>query len=410
MLHLLRFDAIGETMLRVLTLSTLFPNAAEPTLGVFVERQTLGLAALDDVEVEVVSPIGLPPWPLSHHRHYAKRARLARREDWKGLAVHRPRYRVLPRIGERLTARSMARALLPVLRRIRLRFEFDVIDAEFFWPDGPAAMLLSRALGVPFSVKARGADIQYWGFRSGTGRQIVAAGRAAGGLLAVSAALKGVMVERGMPADRIKVHYTGVDLDAFRPIDRAKAKAALHVQGPLIVSAGALIPRKGYSLSIAGVAEVEGATLLIVGDGPQRQCLEQTVAKHGLDDRVRFLGNRPHAELSGLLAAADVMLLPSSSEGLANVWVEALACGTPIVISDVGGAREVLDRPEAGRIVPFHAGAIAAAVRELLADPPAQTAVRAAAERFTWEKNAGELRDHLAEVTRRGRSLPSTTA
>ena len=149
------------------------------------------------------------------------------------------------------------------------------------------------------------------------------------------------------------------------------------------------------------MAKVEGATLLIVGEGPQRSCLEQTAAKHGLGDRVRFLGRRPHEELPDLLAAADVMLLPSSSEGLANVWVEALACGTPIVISDVGGAREVLDRPEAGRIVHFHAGEIASAVKELIANPPDPIKVRAAAERFSWSRNALELRDHLLEIAAR---------
>src|SRR3712207_3886542 len=110
------------SMLRVLTLSTLFPNSAEPTLGVFVERQTLGLAAMEGVEVEVVSPVGLPPWPLSMHSHYRPRTRLPLSEEWKGLAVHRPRFRVLPRIGERNTARSMAAALLPFLRSLRRRF------------------------------------------------------------------------------------------------------------------------------------------------------------------------------------------------------------------------------------------------------------------------------------------------
>lgn len=391
-------------MLRVLTLSTLFPNAVQPTLGVFVERQTLGLAALEDVEVEVVAPIGLPLWPLSRHPHYAARAKLPKKEEWKGLIVHRPRYRVVPRIGDRRTARSMARALLPLLRRIRERFPFDVIDAEFFWPDGPAAMHLARSLGVPFSVKARGSDIQYWGFRSGTGRQIAAAGRAADGLLSVSAALKRVMVSRGMPADRIRVHYTGVDFDRFKPVDRAAAKAKLGVDGPLLVSAGALIPRKGFTLTIEATAEVAGATLLIVGDGPQRKCLERSAARLKLGNRVRFLGGRPHDELPGLLAAADAMVLPSTSEGLANVWVEALACGTPIVIGDIGGARELLDRPEAGRIVHFHAGAIAAAVRDLLADPPDPAAVRATVERFTWEANAEALRNHLSGISRRDRS------
>ena len=385
-------------MLRVLTLSTLFPSAAQPTLGVFVERQTLGLAALPDVAVEVVSPIGLPPWPLRLHPHYRPRAKLAAQETWKGLPVHRPRFRVVPRLGERQTARAMADALLPMLRDLRGRFPFDVIDAEFFWPDGPAAMHLSRALGVPFSIKARGADVQYWGSRPGIGDQIREAGRSAGGLLAVSAALKGVMAKLGMPEERITVHYTGVELDRFRPVDRTAAKARLGVDGPLIVSAGALIPRKGQAVTIAALEHLPQATLILVGDGPDRTVLGRQVAAAGLTERVRFLGSRPHGDLPDLLAAADLMILPSSSEGLANVWVEALACGTPIIITDVGGARELLRDDSAGRIVAREPEAIAAAAVELLADPPAPDLVRRAAEPFTWDRNAAALHRHLAAV------------
>jgi glycosyltransferase involved in cell wall biosynthesis len=387
-------------MLHVLTLSTLFPNAAQPVLGVFVERQTLGLAALPGVEVRVVAPIGLPPAPLHLHPHYRSRAALPLVEHRKGLLIHRPRYRVLPRVGEAGTARSMARALLPLLRDIRGRFPFDVIDAEFFWPDGPAAMLLSRALGVPFSIKARGADIQYWGGRPRIGPQLLEASRAAGGLLSVSAALRRSMIGLGMPGERIAVHYTGVDLARFVPIDRAAAKAALGVSGPLLVTAGALIARKNQRLTLAALERLPEATLLIIGDGPDRSELERIAQATGVASRVRFLRSRPHAELPALLGAADVMILPSLSEGLANVWVESLACGTPIVISDVGGARELVTSHAAGRITDFGAGQIADAVRAILADPPAPAAARSAAESFTWERNARQLRDHLERVTR----------
>jgi glycosyltransferase involved in cell wall biosynthesis len=385
-------------MLRVLTLATLFPNGAQPTFGVFVERQTLGLAALDGVEVQVVSAVGLPPWPLSLHPHYRPRAGLPLREEWKGLVVYRPRHTVIPRLGEARTARAMAKALLPLLRQVREDFPFDVIDAEFFWPDGVAAMHLSRALGVPFSVKARGADMNYWPNRPLVGPQLAAAGAKAGGMLAVSAALREVMVERGLPRERIAVHYTGIDLDRFAPVDRTAAKARLGVAGPLLVTAGALIPRKGQLLALEAVAQIPEATLLVVGQGPERARLEVRARSPDLAGRVRFLGNRPHEELPGLLAAADVMVLPSQSEGLANVWVESLACGTPIVIADVGGAREVLDRPEAGRFAALDARSIAEAIRSILADPPAQETVRAAATRFSWDTNARTLRDHLQAV------------
>jgi len=388
-------------MLRVLTLTTLFPDATRPTFGVFVERQTRGLAARDGVEVEVVAPLAMPPWPLRRLAQYRGRIRLPLHEMRNGLSVHRPRFLHFPGPGARFAPMLMARALLPMLRRLRETFPFDLIDAEFFWPDGPAAVALGKALGVPVSIKARGSDIHHWGTNGPTAAQVRDAGRAADGMLAVSAALKRDMVALGMPEERILVHYTGVDLDRFRPFDRTAAKVALGISGPLLITVGYLIERKGQQLVINALRQIPDATLLLVGEGPARGAIEAQIATAGLQDRVRLAGARPHEDLPALFAAADVMVLPSSSEGLANVWVEALACGTPIVIADVGGAREVIDRPEAGLIADRTPDAIAEAVRRLLASPPDRQATRATAERFTWETNGAALERHLSALVER---------
>jgi glycosyltransferase involved in cell wall biosynthesis len=377
--------------MRVLTLSTLYPDSARPGFGVFVERQTLGLAARPDVEVQVVAPVGLPVRPLDLHAHYRGRRALPLRESRHGLEIHRPRFRVWPGFGQAGAARSLARAVRPLLKTL----SFDVIDAEFFWPDGVAAMHLARALGVPFSVKARGSDVHYWGGRTEIRAQMAEAAAAAGGLLAVSDALKRDMIGLGMPGDKIRVHYTGIDLERFRPLPRHAAKAALGVTGPLMVTPGNLIPLKGQNLVVEALCAIPDATLLIAGDGPERPGLEAQVEALGLKRRARLLGSVPPGEMPALLAAADLMILPSEREGLANVWIEAMACGTPILITDVGGAREVVDRPEAGRLVPREAKAISAAAREMLATPPDPEAVRKAAERFNWDRNAAELDVHL---------------
>jgi glycosyltransferase involved in cell wall biosynthesis len=381
-------------MLRVLTLATLFPDSRRAGFGRFVLRQTQALAAREGVSVEVVSPVGLPPWPLRLHPHYGSRAHLPAHEAFEGLTVHRPRFRVLPLLGEAGAAKALARAVLPLARSLQP----DVIDAEFFWPDGVAAMHLAAALGVPFSVKARGSDIAYWGGQPKVRAQMLEAADAAGGLLAVSAALKGEMVALGMAAEKIAIHYTGIDLDRFRPGDKAAAKARLGVDGPLLVSVGALVPVKGQALAIAALAGLPDATLILAGGGPERARLEAEARRLGVAGRVRFAGAIPHGGLPALLEAADAMVLPSEREGLANAWVEALACGVPVVIPDVGGAREVVDRVEAGRIVAREPRTIAAAVREILAAPPAPDAVRAAAERFSWTANGAALHAHLAAL------------
>ncbi|MBO1079023.1 glycosyltransferase [Roseomonas haemaphysalidis] len=387
-------------MLRVVTLSTLFPNPVQPNFGVFVENQTLRLAACDDVELRVVNPIPMPLPPLDRLPHYAKLRTLPLQDVWKGVPVARPRMRVIPRLSAPLNPALLVRAARPVLRRWREEgFRFDVIDAQFFFPDGPAARVLAAEFGVPFSVKARGADIHYWGNRAGCRGQVRRAAAEAHGMLAVAASLRRDMIGMGMDGERIAVHYTGVDLERFRPQDRVAAKARLGIAGPLVISLGALIPRKGHDIVIEAVADIPGATLLVAGDGPDRAKLQALAESRGVADRVRLLGSVPHAELPAMLAAADVMALASASEGLANAWIEAMACGTPVVTPEVDGAAEAVDRPAAGRLLRQRTpAAFAAAIREILADPPAQAAVRESAERFNWRHNTEQLHRHLHKL------------
>lgn len=386
-------------MLRVLTLSTLYPDASRPSFGPFVELQTCGLAAHPEVDLRVMVPWGKPPVIGGMIERYRALDRLKSPEHRGGASIYRLPFVHLPLLGSRFDAWSLARSQRRVLKALHEAFPFDVIDAEFFWPDGPAAIALGRELGVPVSIKARGADIHYWGRNRTTAPQVIAAGRAADGLLAVSAALKDDMVALGMPADRITVHYTGIDRSRFRVRDRATAKAALGVSGPLLVSVGALIERKGHAIVIETMTQLPHVKLVIIGQGPYRAALEKQAASHGV--RVRFLGSQPHDVIADWLAAADAMVLMSASEGLANVWIEALASGTPIVIPDVGGAREVLDRPEAGVFAKADPSSVATAITQVLKRNAARHAVAATVARFSWDANTAQLYDHLKAVAAR---------
>ena len=379
---------------RVLSIATLYPNAERPTFGTFVARQFEALAARGDWEVTVINPIGLPPVAAGR---YAALAKAATDAVEGGVTVLRPRFPLIPALSARWNPSLIARTVLPIARRLHAERPFALIDAQFFYPDGPAAAKVARALDLPLSIKARGADIHYWGAQGFARRRMLEAARHAAGLLAVSQALKGDMVALGMPGAAITVHYTGLDRAKFRVRDRAASRdgiAAMGVpsDGRLLVSVGALIPRKGQALVLRALALLpEAPRLALVGAGPDEAMLRVLAAELGLGERVHFLGPVRHDLLPLLLCAADAMVLPAASEGLANAWVEALACGTPIVISDAGGAHELVTSPLAGRIVARDPSAIAAGIAEIFAQPPSQQAVSATVERFSWQANAAAL-------------------
>ncbi|PKQ01204.1 MAG: glycoside hydrolase [Alphaproteobacteria bacterium HGW-Alphaproteobacteria-13] len=379
--------------LRILSIATLFPDAARPNFGLFVERSLRALAEQPDIDLTVVAPVGLPPWPLSLHARYRLLRALPRREAWNGLTVHRPRFALLPRYGARFNPAAIARAVLPITRAVRP----DVIDAQFFYPDGPAAMRVAATLGLPFSAKARGADISHFGHAPATAPQLLEAADAAAGLLAVSKAMRRDMAAIGIDAGKVRVHYTGIDGDRFHPGDRAAARAAFAMgDAPAILTVGALIPRKGQELVIAALPALPGVHYWLAGAGEEEGAYRALAARLGVAERVHWLGPVANADLPQLYRAADVVAMPSKSEGLANAWVEALACGTPIVISDAGGAAELVTSPAAGRIVPREPGAIAQAVRAILAAPPAPGDVaESLGGRFDWDRNGRELAEHL---------------
>jgi teichuronic acid biosynthesis glycosyltransferase TuaC len=382
---------------RLLSLATLYPAPQRPGFGRFVARQMEALSARGDWDVTVVNPIGLPPVRIGR---YAKLAAIPRIEHTAGVTVHHPRFMLIPALSGRINPALIAQAVMPLAARLHAEMPFDLVDAQFFYPDGPAAMRIARALGVPLAIKARGSDIHVWQGQPGALPQMRAAAQAAAAVLSVSAALGRDMAALGLGEDKLHVHYTGLDHARFAPIPRDMARAQVQAlpgleglgDASLVLSVGALVPVKGHDIAIAAMALLPpDVTLAIVGTGSLEESLRASAAQAGVAARVRFLGNVGHDLLPGLLSAASAMMLISQSEGLANAWIEALACGTPVVIPDVGGAREVVTCSAAGRIVARDPTEIAAALADLIANPPAQADVAACAAGFSWEANAAAL-------------------
>ena len=383
--------------LRVLSLSTLFPAPPRPGFGKFVEYQMRAVVERGDTDLVIVNPIGLPPWPLVQREHYRTLASCPPTSPLAAATVHHPRFRTLPLLGADRNPARIAGAVLPLVRRLHAKCPFDVVDSQFFFPDGPAAMLIAADLGVPFTIKACGSDIHYWSTRPIALAQMRQAADRASGMLAVSEALRHDMSALGFAGQQIAVHYTGLDHARFKPAPRTDMRRAmsgrfgLPIDGPLLLTPGALIAIKGQALAIEAIASLPDAHLALAGTGSDEAALRGLAERLGLSDRVHFLGQVSHDVLPALMAAADVVVLPSEREGLANVWIEALACGTPLVIPDIGGAREVVCTLASGRIAARDAAAIAAAIRELLDALPDQAAVAANAARFSWDTNAAEL-------------------
>ena len=388
-------------MKRVLSLATLYPNAHRPRFGTFVARQMEALAARGDWDVTVINPIGVPPVRMARYRPLAAAA-VSGTEG--GVAVHRPRFTLIPAVGGPFNPAMIVRAALPLAQRLHSAEPFDLVDAQFFYPDGPAAAQIAAELGLPLSIKARGADISLWGNKPYARRRMVAAAQQSAGMLAVSKALADDMSDIGLPRDKITIHYTGLDRELFHPLARDNARARLAhehgvpADGELLASVGALIARKGQQYVIRALGQLPGMRLALVGTGEDRAALHELAHATGVGDRVHFLGSLDHAALPVVLSAARAMVLPSASEGLANAWVEALACGTPLVITDAGGARELMLAPEAGQIVARQADAIATGIRAVLADDHPRERVTACVEQFSWTANAAALADYYEKL------------
>ncbi len=274
----------------------------------------------------------------------------------------------------------------PLLRRLLDESDgFDLIDAHYFYPDGVAAVMLGEYFGKPVVVTARGSDISICGnYRVPRSLMRRAAAKAAG-LVTVCEALKEAMVGLGVPGERIVALRNGVDLSVFQPVDREQVRKQLRLDQFTLLAVGQLVAHKGQSLVIEALALLPGVRLLLAGTGPDRAVLEQLARQLGVYDRVTFLGAVPHTQLRHFYGAADALVLASSREGWANVLLESMACGTPVIASKVWGTPEVVRTREAGLLFEQRsAGAIANAVQALRALAPDRAATRRYAEQFSW--------------------------
>lgn len=380
--------------MRILTFSTLYPHAVRPSHGIFVETRLRHLLASGKVESKVVAPV---PWfPSGNPRfgEYAAFARVPREERRNDIDVIHPRYVTVPKLGMSAAPFLLAAGACSAVKGIiRGGYDFDIIDAHYFYPDGVAAVLLGRYFAKPVVITARGTDVNLIPDYRLPRQMILWAARRAAGIITVARALRDRLVALGVPERCIEVLRNGVDLRFFRQADRDSSRRRLGFQRTTLLSVGNLVPLKGHDLAIRALMLLPEMDLVIVGDGPERKALDALVGELNLNGRVTFAGALSQEDLREYYNSADALILASSREGWPNVLLESMACGTPVIANRVGGTPEVVAGPEAGVLTTERTPeGLAQAVRGLFARAPDRGATRRYAERFDWSTTtAGQL-------------------
>jgi teichuronic acid biosynthesis glycosyltransferase TuaC len=386
----------GESKLRILTFTHLFPNAEQPVWGVFVYQRVAHLAQRPGNEVTVVAPVPyIPKWFPT--KSWDKYKGIPKEEIVGGLSVIHPRYPHVPRIAMPLHGFLLFLGCYRCVARIRREKRFECIDSHWIYPDGFAAVLLGKTLRVPVFCSARGTDINvYPTFRWIRPLIRWSLGRAAG-IIAVSQSLKQLIVGLGIPENKICVIGNGVDLTRFEPMDRreARSKLGLPIEAQIVVSVGSLNEHKSHDRLILAFKEIAPRwpelRLYILGEGQLRGALEKLASDNGLHGRIFLPGTQANEDLKWWYNAADLTCLSSTREGWPNVLLESLACGTPVVATKVGGVPEVIMSPEHGILVEPDAAALARGLESALTQKWNREAIVTYTRSRTWNEVAREV-------------------
>jgi len=396
---------------RIVVFTTLFPNPRQPRLGVFVRDRVVAVAA--HCPSRVVAPILTRL--VAQHLDRGPGVPVPRMERHAGFEVYHPRFTTLPGVGRVADALLLFLQTLPAVRRLHATFAFEAIDAHYAFPDGAAALLLGRHFGVPVCVTLRGGDIDLLPRFRMRRRVIQRTLRRADRVFAVSQHLARGAVALGLPPKRLRIIPNGIDPHTFSPMDRSTARAGLKIsmQQPLLLCVGNLLAEKGQHVLIDAldVLRRRGTVaphLTIVGSdqwGKRRytEQLKQRIRELGLASQVTFAGSQPQAALRQWYSAADLLVLPTFREGCPNVVREALACGTPVVASNVGGVPELIGSDAVGLLVaPGDVVGLAGAIEAALQREWDRAAIATVGGQRTWSTVGALVASELRALAEEG--------
>ena len=383
--------------MNVLTITSLFPNLFQPDFGNFIFQRMAAFSRIHGNKEIVIAPVPYCPKFITIER-YSKHRDLPAKEIRDGIDVFHPRYPLLPKVGMPLHGIFMFGGMKKMAQKLHSRHRFDLIDGHYIYPDGLAAVFIAKALKLPVVLSARGSDIHQFTQFSTIRPQIVHALRKSDHIISVCEGLKNEMASLGISPEKIDVVPNGIDASRFKVHDRLTVREELGVPGNigLILAVGGLVPVKSHDFIIRALPMVlekfPNVQLRIIGEGPERARLLSTAQQVGVLDWVELMGHVPNAQLQRWYNAADVFCLASSREGWANVLMESMACGTPVVATNVYGAPEIITTDKVGILVERSPEKIARGLIAALDRKWDRDVIREHVAGRTWDVVAGEVK------------------
>ncbi len=373
--------------MRVLTFTSLYPNKIDPRHGIFVKNRMTYFDQIENISRKVIAPVQYFPllglFPRGKFHRYNQ---VPKMEIQRDITVYHPRYMTIPGTSLIDAAGAMVSAADKILPTIYPdQGTFDLVDGHYLYPDGVAAYKIAQKYDKPLILTARGSDVNFWMAQAAQKEKILPALNYASKIICVSAALKNRLIEHGIPADKITVIMNGVDRAIFNANQRPVRA------GKYLLSIGNLVPLKGHEYILRALAKLPDEKLIIIGSGPLDAHLKKLAQRLNIVSSVTFLPNIPHDELADYYRNAKCTILMSSMEGMPNVILESLACGTPVIATNVGGISEVVTKDNGILITERKTDALTDALKTALPHTWNHKQISSDMSHLDWHETARQL-------------------
>lgn len=383
--------------MKVLVITTLYPNMKQSNLGVFVRERMSRVAKLCDIKV--VAP--LPYFPFAGLFKDKYRHKIDSIEYQQGVEVHHPKFFLIPGIMKFLDGFFLYISILKTVKKIQKEFDFDLIDAHFAYPEGFAAVLLGKYFKKPVTITLRGTLNKLINFK-GRRQAIRFALKNADKVFSVSAYLAKLAKSLGINERKFKIIPNGVDLEKFKILNKSECRKTLGIPSDrkVLISVGGLVKRKGHHRVVKIMPKLikkyPDILYVIVGGGSVEgnisDYLKEQIYELGISEHVHLVGEIPHEEVNSYLRASDIFVLATQYEGWPNVFFEAMACGLPVVTTDICGNAEIVKNGENGLLVHFGDGnALATAINDAFKIEWNRQSIVDYARSRTWDDVASEV-------------------